>query len=170
MNGISRVLCCRIHRRSIRAWLRGAAAALVLAALAAAPAVAQVAEDELPGRVGRIADVGGQLHYSPPEQPTEWASIGINYPITTGDNLWVSADGWAEVDYGGGQFRLAGNTNLHVSRLDDRQLALFVAQGSVIVRLRYLEPGETATVDTPNTLVQLTRPGLYRVDVAPDRQ
>ena len=34
-----------------------------------------------------------------------------------------------------------------------------------IVRVRVLDPGESARIDTPNTQVQLTRPGLYRIDV-----
>ena len=42
------------------------------------------------------------------------------------------------------------------------QFALFVAQGRVIVRVRVLEPGEIARIDTPNTQIALTRPGLYR--------
>ena len=128
------------------------------------------AEDELPGRVGRIAEFAGQLYLSPPESPTEWEAIGINYPITSGDNLWVSGDGRAEVDYGGGQFRLAGDTSVHVSRLDDSQFALFIAQGRIIVRVRVQDPGDATRVDTPNTQVTLTRPGLYRIEVTPDRQ
>ena len=96
---------------------------------------------------------------SPQDRPEEWSPIGINYPVTSGDNLWVGAEGRAEIDYGAGQFRLAGDTSVHVSRLDDRQLALFVAQGRVIVRVRFLDRDEVATVDTPNTQVQLTRPG-----------
>ena len=107
---------------------------------------------------------------SPQDRPDEWEPIGINYPITSGVNLWVSGDGRAEIDYGGGQFRLAGDTNVHVARLDDRELALFIAQGRVIVRVRVQDPGEATRIDTPNTQVALTRPGLYRVDVAPDRQ
>ena len=138
--------------------------------LAALPFAARAADDDLPGRVGRIAEFAGQLFLSPQDRPTEWDAIGINYPITSGDNLWVSGDGRAEVDYGGGQFRLAGDTNVHVSRLDDRQLALFIAQGRLIVRVRALDPGDAARIDTPNTQVTLTRPGLYRIDVAPDRQ
>ena len=145
------------------AWL----AALLLAVL---PFAARAADDDLPGRVGRIADFAGQLVLSPQDRPTEWEPIGINYPITSGDNLWVSSDGRAEIDYGGGQFRLAGDTSVHISRLDDRQLALFVAQGRVIVRVRSLDPGDATRVDTPSTQVTLTRPGLYRVDVAPDGQ
>ena len=73
-------------------------AAVWLAALlfAAAPFVAH-ADDELPGRVARIAEFAGQLYLSPQESPTVWESIGINYPITSGANLWVSGDGRAEV-------------------------------------------------------------------------
>jgi hypothetical protein len=127
-------------------------------------------EDELPDRVGRVASVAGQLYQSPEDRATDWAPIGLNYPVTSGDNLSVSGDGQAEIDYGAGQFRIAGDTSVHVSRLDDRQLALFVAQGRLIVRLRFLDAGESVQIDTPITQVQLNRVGLYRIDVAPDGQ
>jgi hypothetical protein len=126
------------------------------------------ADDDLPGRVGRIADFAGQLYLSAQERPDDWTPIGVNYPVTSGDNLWVSSDGRAEVDYGGGQFRLAGDTNLNVARLDDRQLTLFVARGRLIVRIRVLDTDDVARIDTPNTQIALTRPGLYRIDVTPD--
>jgi len=29
-----------------------------------------------------------------------WAAIGLNYPITNGDNLWVGNNGRAEIDFG----------------------------------------------------------------------
>ena len=76
-----------------------------------------------------------------------------------------TATALAEVDYGGGQFRLAGDTNLHVSRLDERQLALFIASGSVIVRVRVLEPDDSVRVDTPATQVALDAAGAL-----PDRR
>ncbi len=129
-----------------------------------------LAQDDLPGRVGRVADVGGELFLAPQDRPDQWTAIGVNYPVTTGDNLWAGNDARAEVDFGAGQFRMAGDTNLHVSRLDDRQFALFVAQGRVSLRVRYLEPGDAARIDTPNAQVVLTRPGLYRVDVSDDRE
>jgi hypothetical protein len=142
---------------------------LMLAALTlAAPAQAQ-ADEDLPGRVGRVAEVAGELFLSPSDAPDQWAPIGLNYPVTGGDNLWVGNDGRAEVDFGAGQFRLAGNTSMHLSRLDDRQFALFVAQGRVSVRIRVLDAGEIARVDTPNVQIVLTRPGLYRIDVSDDR-
>jgi hypothetical protein len=138
-------------------------------ALATPAAHAQEAE-EMPARVGRIADYGGQLYHAPEDRVGEWAPIGLNYPIATGDSLWISGEGRAEIDFGGGQFRLAGDTNVHVSRLDEREFSLFLAQGSVIVRVRALDPGEEARVDTPNSQVLLARPGLYRIDVSADRQ
>ena len=139
--------------------------------LAAGAAVAQApaGDDEAPARVGRLADVGGEVFHAPEDRATDWSTIGVNYPIATGDNLWVADGGRAEIDVGVGQIRLGGETNVHVARLDDRTVALFVAQGRAILRLRVLEPGEVARIDTPNTQVVLTRPGLYRVDVSPDR-
>jgi Family of unknown function (DUF6600)/FecR protein len=144
-------------------------AIVALCALAPVPSHAQD-QDEMPARVGRIADVSGQLFHAPEDRAGEWAPIGLNYPITTGDSLWISGDGRAEIDFGGGQFRLAGDTNVHVSRLDEREFSLFLAQGRIIVRIRALEAGEEARVDTPNSQISLTRPGLYRIDVSDDRQ
>ena len=141
---------------------------MLLAALLTAVPVPVRADTDLPGRVARIADVGGELHLSTQERPDQWTAIGQNYPVTTGDNLWVGRDSRAEVDYGGGQFRLAADTNLHVSRLDDVNFAVFVAQGRMIVRVRFLDPGEAARIDTPNAQIAITRPGLYRIDVADD--
>ena len=149
--------------------LRGVFALCAALALAGASAVASAQED-LPGRVGRVANLSGELFIAPQDRPDAWAPAGINYPVAVGDNLWVGNDGRAEIDVGGTQLRLAGDTNLHVSRLDDRQFALFVAQGRASIRVRVLEGGEIARVDTPNALITITRPGLYRVDVSPDRE
>ncbi|HET7097991.1 MAG TPA: hypothetical protein VFJ68_11435, partial [Casimicrobiaceae bacterium] len=109
--------------------------ALVTMLFAAGASIAR-ADDDLPGRVGRIAEFAGQPFLSAQDRPDDWTPVGINYPVTSGDNLWVSSDGHLEVDYGGGQFRLAGDTNVNVARLDDHQLTLFVARGRVIVRVR----------------------------------
>jgi hypothetical protein len=140
-------------------------------AFVAGSAVAQTAggDDEVPARVGRIADLGGDVYHAPEDRASDWSTIGINYPIATGDNLWVAEGGRAEIDVGAGQIRLGGATNIHVARLDDRTVAFFVAQGRVILRLRVLDPGEVARIDTPNTQVVLTRPGLYRIEVSDDR-
>jgi len=143
---------------------------LLLIALAFVAPVPARADDDMPPRIGRVAEVGGELFLAPQDAPDQWVAIGLNYPVATGDNLWVGNEGRAEIDFGGGQFRLGGATSLHLSRLDERNFALYVAQGRVIVRVRMLDPGEVARIDTPNSQITLTRPGLYRVEVAEDRQ
>ncbi len=142
----------------------------VLALCGIAPAFAQgvPAGDDPSPRAGRVASFDGQLFVAPQDRAEEWTGIGLNYPVATGDNLWIGADGRAEVDYGAGQFRLGADSSVHVSRLDERQLALFVAQGRVVVRVRSLDPGEAARVDTPNAQIEILRPGLYRIDVSPE--
>lgn len=123
--------------------------------------------DSLPTRVGRVASVQGTLYHSPDDGAGAWSRIGLNYPVAQGDNLWAGHDARAEVDYGGGQFRLAPDSNVHVSRLDERQLAMFIASGGVAVRVRVLAADDSVRIDTPTTQVGLNRPGLYRIDVDP---
>ena len=82
-------------------------------ALAGIAPPARGADDDLPARVGRIADLGGAVYVAPEDRADEWAEVGRNYPVASGDNLWVSGDGRAEIDFGGGRFRLAGDTNVH---------------------------------------------------------
>jgi len=156
-----------LHRAIPRGVVAGLFALLAFACMLPSPARA---DDDLAPRVGRVADVGGELFLAPQDAPEQWVAIGINYPVASGDNIWVSNDGRAEIDFGLGQFRLAANTSLHLSRLDDANFALYVAQGQVILRVRVLELGETARIDTPNSQIALTRPGLYRIEVSEDRQ
>ena len=153
----------RSHRW--RARLAALVAAYAFVAGAVSPARAA---DDLPGRVGRVANVQGALYHSLDDGAGDWEAIGLNYPVAQGDNLWAERGGHAEIDYGGGQFRLAGDTNVHVSRLDERQFALFVAAGRVILRVRMLDQDDSVHIDTPSTQVAVTRPGLYRIDVASD--
>ena len=107
-----------VHREVPRGLLAGLFVLLVLVFTLSVPARA---DDDLGPRVGRVADVGGELFLAPQDAPDQWVAIGINYPVASGDNLWVGNDGRAEIDFGVGQFRLAANTSLHLSRLDDRQ-------------------------------------------------
>jgi hypothetical protein len=161
--------CTRLLHRGKLAAASAALLALAFAVVILSPSPAY-ADEEYPGRVGRVAEFAGELYIAPQDQPDLWTPIGLNYPIATGDNLWVTNEGRAEIDFGGGQFRLASETSIHVSRLEDRDLALYVAQGGAILRIRVLDPGDTARIDTPNAQLVITRSGLYRVDVSEDGQ
>jgi hypothetical protein len=159
-------------------------ALLLCAAWLAQPAHAQDAADVAgPPRVGRVALSQGALYIAPPDRTQEWAAVGVNHPIATGDNLWIAGEGRAEIDYGGGQFRLGPDSNVHVSRLDDAQLALFIAEGRVIVRwaahkdqlaLTWRETGGPPVVAPSRRgfgstlLKQTVIGGSARLDFAPD--
>jgi hypothetical protein len=122
----------------------------------------------LPSVVGRVSTVDGEIYRASTENAGSWDPISLNYPVTTGDNLWIAEGSRAEIDFGGGQMRAAGPTNVNVAQLDGHNLGLFVAEGRISVHVRVLDQGDTAVIDTPNTQVQITRPGLYDIVVSPD--
>jgi hypothetical protein len=115
-----------------------------------------------------VSEIGGSVFLAPDASDTSWQPIGINYPVTIGDNVWVSQDGRAEIDFGAGQIRLSDEANVHFSQLDDRQFSAYLASGRAILRLRSLDPGETAKFDTANAQIDILRPGNYRVETRAD--
>jgi len=160
----------RAHRSSLAGLWRYVAiamtAGIALIAFSAA-AHAQQGEDP-PSRVGRVSDLRGEIYGAPDDPNADWQPIGLNYPITIGDNVWTGADSRVEIDFGAGHVRLARETNVHFSQLDDSQLAAFLAEGRVIVRMRSLEAGEVAHFDTAAAQVDLLRPGTYRIETDRD--
>ena len=64
-----------------------------------------IAQDP-PARIGRLSDDGGDIFLSTDNSAAGWQPVGINYPITMGDNVFVSRDGRAEIDFGGGQLQM----------------------------------------------------------------
>src|SRR5665213_780814 len=147
----------------------GTAAVLALT-LAAAPGALAQDTDTLPTRVARLSNLSGEIYLATQENSEDWSPVQLNYPVTSGDNLWAAQGARAEVEFGGSQVRISSSTNVNVANLDERNMELFVAQGSIIVRLSILDAGDSAVIDTPTTQVVLVRPGLYRIDVSPDQQ
>ena len=107
MNAVSHAMLHCAKRSAVLSVICALSAAFALLSLPAS------ADDDLPGRVGRVAELAGDLFIAPADKPDLWAAIGQNYPITSGDNLWVGNDGRAEIDFGGGQFRLAPSSETH---------------------------------------------------------
>lgn len=135
-------------------------------ALLASAALAQNQSDP-PSRVARLNYTGGQVSFAPATLDN-WTQATINYPLTTGDRLWADQGSSAEMRLGSTAIRLASQTALEFLNLDDRIAQMRVAQGAVLIRVRYLGEDEVYEVDTPNAAVSLLRPGAYRVDVDPN--
>src|SRR5689334_17392226 len=149
--------------RSARSLARLLLLTLVMG-LTSVNAFAQSDEPDPPSRVGRISETYGEVYIAPDDPDADWQAIGINYPVTIGDNIWSGHDSRAEIDFGSGHVRLSRETNIHFSQLDDRQFSAYLASGRAILRLRALEPGEVAKFDTANMQVDIQRPGVYRIE------
>jgi hypothetical protein len=130
----------------------------------AAPA-AQSADP--PGRVARLNYMAGTVT-TEPAGATDWSYASVNRPLTTGDQLWNDANARSELHIGSTAVRLGSSTSLDVMNLDDSNAQLKVAQGTLSTRVRSLPSGSSYEIDTPNVALGVTRPGDYRVDVAPD--
>jgi len=132
---------------------------------AAAPVPSQRADDAIdpPGRVGRIADVQGQVWLYHPEDG-EWMAAERNRPLTTGDRLATDGDARVEVRIGSTTWRLDGGTEVEVLRLDDERMVLKLHEGSLAVRLRSREQADGFELLTGEGRFTVKRPGRYRFD------
>lgn len=133
---------------------------------AGAPAAAQDGGDP-PNRVARLNFFEGPVTYEP-AGGTDWAYASLNRPLTTGDQVWVDANGRSELHIGSTALRMGAQTSLDLVNLSDSLAQLKVLQGTFEARVRTIDPGSSYEIDTPNLALQITTPGIYRVDVAPD--
>jgi hypothetical protein len=127
----------------------------------------QAPSQDPPSRVARLNFSDGSVSFQPGGEG-DWVQAVPNRPLTTGDNLWADKDSRAELHVGSTAIRIDSETSVTFLDLDDHTLQLKLSQGSVIVRLRHLDDGDTVEVDTPNLAFSLLTPGEYRVDVNAD--
>ena len=140
---------------------------LLLLSLTAAGFAA--AQDDPPGRVGRLNYISGTVSFQP-GGVDDWVTANLNRPLTTGDHLWVDRDSRAELHLGSSALRLSPRTLFQFLNLDDRTTQIRLSEGTLIVRLRQLDQDEVFEVDTPNLAFSLLRPGEYRIDANPDNE
>jgi len=143
----------------------GALLCLVLLGALAPPAAAQ---DDPPGRVGRIAALyGSVLRFD--ADAGRWVAAERNRPLLGGDRLSTADDGRAELQAGSSTLRLGTGSELEVLRLDDERMVFQLHSGTLALRLRANEvAGETQIVTAEATLLP-QRAGYYRVDRIDDR-
>lgn len=144
--------------RRARAWL--GLATLALLGLCTGPSWAQ---DDPPGRVGRLADLSGSVSWFDDEQGV-WSDAERNRPLTSGDRLSTGAQGRAELRVGSTVLRLSAGTELEVLRLDDERLSFQLHSGSLALRVRSREVAREIDVVTSEARFLPTRAGHYRFD------
>ncbi len=122
------------------------------------------AAQDPPERVGRVSFISGPVSLRPGGLD-DWDNAPLNYPLTTGDDLWSDVGGRVEITIGPTTLRLAPSTDFGFLALEDQLTQLRLTQGSLQIRVRYLADDETFEIDTPNGAVSVLVPGTYRVDV-----
>ncbi|MBA4178672.1 MAG: hypothetical protein C0505_19245, partial [Leptothrix sp. (in: Bacteria)] len=132
----------------------------LLAMLLAAPVQAQ---QDPPGRVGRLADFSGAVSWWD-DDAGQWADADRNRPLTGGDRLATARGARAELRVGSTVLRLAGDSELEVLRLDDERLVFQLHSGSLALRVRSREVADEVEVVTAETRCLPQREGHYRID------
>ena len=137
----------------------------IIAFLAAAVAVAASAP---PPSVARPSYLRGDVSYHRGDQPgSRWADLALNTPLLTGDALYASQGGRAEVELGlGNVAQIAGQSELDLVDLSDTVTQLGVPAGEVDFRVRGLPPGHDVEVDTPTASATVRAAGSYRISAA----
>jgi len=120
-----------------------------------------------PGRVGRVAYLAGGVSLQV-SGDTSWTTATINYPLSTGDRLYVDQGGRAEIEFGGTTLRLSDATDATVTDLTDNLLQVGLATGTARLTVLALDAGDSLEIDTPAGPLVITAPGVYRVAISPD--
>ncbi len=135
------------------------------ALLISGPAMAQ---DDPPGRVGRIADLQGEVWVYEAEQGV-WVVAPRNRPVTSGDRLSTAVAASATLQIGSTVLYLGGSSELAVLQLDDEAMRFRLEQGSMALRVRSSEvAAELMVANFEGRFVPLA-PGLYRIDRLDER-
>jgi hypothetical protein len=151
-----------IWRHRFGRFSRALGRAVLLGSLGLAGLAAQ-AEDDPPGRVGRLAEMKGQVWLLEAGQG-EWQTAERNRPLTTADRLATDADSRAEVQIGSTIVRIDQGSDLEVTRLDDERIELMLHSGAAALRVREAEVAPEVMLMTPEGRFQPRSAGLFRID------
>ena len=127
----------------------------------------QAPAQDPPGRVAQLSYSSGSVSFQPNGQG-DWVQAVTNRPLTAGDNLWADKDSRAELHIGSTAIRMDSETSITFLDLDDHTTQIKLSMGSLIVRVRHLDDGDTFEIDTPNLAYNIQRTGEYRLDVNSD--
>jgi len=137
----------------------------LLAWALAFPALAspRSSEVDLPGRVGRVADVQGRAWFFD-EETRRWSDAQRNRSITEGDRFSTDSAGRLQLAVGSTELRLGQDTEISFDRLDDDRVRVCLHRGSLALRLRSREQVREWDVRTVHGRFRPERTGHYRID------
>ncbi|MHB8303017.1 MAG: DUF6600 domain-containing protein [Acidobacteriaceae bacterium] len=116
-----------------------------------------------PNRVARLTQIKGKVSMQP-AGVSGWTQALGNYPWTTGDRMYVDANGQAELQMEQAVVHVWHYSDLSGINVSDTTTQLGLAQGSLHVRTFELHPGRPVEIDTPNGAITVLQPGDFRID------
>jgi hypothetical protein len=116
-----------------------------------------------PGRVGRLSLVSGNVSVRASEK---WLDAVLNFPVAAGASLRTGAQAHAEIEIGADAIELAPDSEIEITKLDDRAVHVAVVGGRIGFALRRLEDGESVEVEVSDEGVPLEQPGRYDIDAS----
>ena len=125
------------------------------------------ADDNPPARAARISYLKGKVSFQPARQD-QWSEATLNFTVTTGDRLYTDKGARAEFEVGPYTVRLAEQTDLIVTNLNDQIMQLGLEQGTLRLSVYELSSDNTVEVDTPHAALSILAPGAYRAHADPD--
>ena len=123
--------------------------------------------DDPPERVGRLSVVAGDVQ-AWDEARQAWQPAQLNLPVTSRSAFLSGPGARAEVTVGSAALRLDAESQANLLRLDDGGTDIEVPRGSVGIRLR-AAADPAWQIASRGTVISLSSPGNYRIDVDPVR-
>ena len=143
--------------------IRGALLTVVMLLSLMALLAPRLARADVPGRVGRIAFLEGDVQAYSESDPT-WKVAYLNQPITSRNSVFVGNAGRAEISVGSTTLALDASSQVDIQQLDDNTFDANVVRGRVSMRVRRLDPNDAYNIAVPGADFALLRPGRYRID------
>jgi len=121
------------------------------------------AQNDPPGRVGRLAFIDGSVSFHD-GQETGWSPAVVNTPLTSGDAVWTEPNARSELSVAGTRIRLDSSTQLDMLVIDDSQTDLQIDRGRIDIKTFTLDTRTPFQVVTPRGTITLQQQGDYYVE------
>jgi hypothetical protein len=122
------------------------------------------ADEDPPGRVGRVADASGEVRTVNPEGA--WVALARNQPLSTGDRVTTDKSGRATLQIGSTTLRVGADSDVIVTQLDDRKIRIRFDHGQLAVRVRSDDILGELFIETDEGAWVPHHQGRYRFDRA----
>jgi len=137
-----------------------AVVALIGLLLVGAPATALADPSD---RVARASYLGGHVWIRHGTEQ-EWMQLMLNYPLTSGDQLWTDAGARSEVETGAIAIRMGELTGVNVDSIEHDGIDLTLGQGTLGLHVRSMDNDDHLIVSTGLAQVEIMRAGDYRLE------